>query len=213
MDLCPYLPGPDFPSFPRRRGDGPGPHRDPGRRREFPPQARGWTPCASWPRSVCTVSPAGAGMDRSLSRTGRAVPRFPRRRGDGPSQTSAKASSAVFPPQARGWTLDTYLPLCLTFVSPAGAGMDPRHRAVIARRESFPRRRGDGPLLVDVLPLRGAFPPQARGWTVGMGSSSGGMAVSPAGAGMDPPFAFSAFPSPGFPRRRGDGPSASVFAS
>ena len=75
-------------------------------------------------------------------------------------------------------------------------------------RPSFPRRRGDGP---DPSHYRGPlreFPPQARGWTRCACARRAGADVSPAGAGMDLHLARRRTGTSGFPRRRGDGPSA-----
>ena len=52
------------------------------------------------------------------------------------------------------------------------------------------------------------FPPQARGWTLLLCHLGRGHSVSPAGAGMDPPDRPAIRGHQGFPRRRGDGPSA-----
>ena len=93
------------------------------------------------------------------------------------------------------------------FVSPAGAGMDPISGGCRLMSFSFPRRRGDGPVekLLDTWP--DPFPPQARGWTSHSSDECAVSLVSPAGAGMDPNGYCPGQSLPGFPRRRGDGPS------
>ena len=192
--------------FPRRRGDGPGAYGRLRARRRFPPQARGWTSWLDLLGRCRPVSPAGAGMDPAPPHNPRGRTRFPRRRGDGPSVAPAFFLRPTFPPQARGWTryADDYAaPLK---VSPAGAGMDPFPFRCRRPGTSFPRRRGDGPWQKSKTWEEALFPPQARGWTPGGGPPRAEKAVSPAGAGMDRGDGFPPALSPGFPRRRGDGP-------
>ena len=198
--------------FPRRRGDGPESQAPGTPELKFPPQARGWTH-SDWVRTLrAAVSPAGAGMDRPEEERGAVVVSFPRRRGDGPQRVNPPRKPLTFPPQARGWTSDRFSDAADRYVSPAGAGMDPRPRARTARPPGFPRRRGDGPQRVNPPRKPLTFPPQARGWTSDRFSDAADRYVSPAGAGMDPrPRARTARP-PGFPRRRGDGPRGSAGA-
>ncbi len=84
MDPLGFVAGSGLRRFPRRRGDGPVGYGALRQVETFPPQARGWTCDASHYSTLQTVSPAGAGMDRSPSPTTRSASRFPRRRGDGP---------------------------------------------------------------------------------------------------------------------------------
>ena len=174
--------------FPRRRGDGP---KAPARwvvLQPFPPQARGWTRVVQVKSVIPLVSPAGAGMDLDR-RDCRPPPRcFPRRRGDGPTICLLLFFVQVFPPQARGWTVDEEIPPGPRHVSPAGAGMDLSIPTKSAVAPCFPRRRGDGP---DTKTYRGTcstFPPQARGWTAHLRMGRKASQVSPAGAGMDLPI-------------------------
>ena len=145
-------------------------------------------------------------MDRWNTGGPRHPPSFPRRRGDGPRLRRQRHRDTVFPPQARGWTAERIPRAARTTVSPAGAGMDPTTAAGATAPPSFPRRRGDGPRNPESIRPRGAFPPQARGWTLPSGECGPGSPVSPAGAGMDPEAAYSADGGARFPRRRGDGP-------
>ena len=192
--------------FPRRRGDGPG-RRTEGRScASFPPQARGWTPNRRMDERRLHVSPAGAGMDLSEHPHPAPSPRFPRRRGDGPTSRRSPRRVASFPPQARGWTLAVPPVVELPEVSPAGAGMDLPPTPGAHSHARFPRRRGDGPAGRGVLGGHAEFPPQARGWTPGRRLLFGPEAVSPAGAGMDRPLALPPVVPSCFPRRRGDGP-------
>ena len=78
---------------------------------------------------------------------------------------------------------------------------------------SFPRTRGDGPVLGNrgSLAAPSGFPPHARGWTLQFVQPTccPGERVSPARAGMDPisRVASTRISFPGrFPRTRGDGP-------
>ena len=151
-------------------------------------------------------------MDRGAKLTVFAMSSFPRRRGDGPVNTSPSFFVSVFPPQARGWTCRRLSVPALPAVSPAGAGMDPRGRRRCGCESCFPRRRGDGPLTMWVGRSRCWFPPQARGWTVGGGQTNITIPVSPAGAGMDPTLHLWARSLRGFPRRRGDGPFCHRFS-
>ena len=194
--------------FPRRRGDGPESQAPGTPELKFPPQARGWTH-SDWVRTLrAAVSPAGAGMDRPEEERGAVVVSFPRRRGDGPQRVNPPRKPLTFPPQARGWTSDRFSDAADRYVSPAGAGMDPRPRARTARPPGFPRRRGDGPRGSAGAVSSSGFPPQARGWTEQVGVARRFDRVSPAGAGMDPTSFSVSSGLRSFPRRRGDGPEA-----
>ena len=158
------------------------------------------------PDEPCVRSPAGAGMDLLLREASDANDRFPRRRGDGPRCSVRSPPACRFPPQARGWTQGRGQQRRRSLVSPAGAGMDRPLLRAVEGRPRFPRRRGDGPE-AGVFPLHHpAFPPQARGWTSDWEKTQREIEVSPAGAGMDRRFEPLDSASPGFPRRRGDGP-------
>jgi len=119
---------------------------------------------------------------------------------------STTKPTRVFPPQARGWTVVFPCVLPCGVVSPAGAGMDPCIRPSRRFSTRFPRRRGDGPGIAEQSLLDDKFPPQARGWTRLPDQYRLGLAVSPAGAGMDRGFRSVLRIHSGFPRRRGDGP-------
>ena len=192
--------------FPRRRGDGPLQILPVRNRRQFPPQARGWTVLPALPPGRSDVSPAGAGMDPCISNSPSGDRSFPRRRGDGPRPLPIVSTETPFPPQARGWTSRPSGPGPAPAVSPAGAGMDLIDGEAERRRKGFPRRRGDGPRVVSIHDDTNQFPPQARGWTPGRRALPGVAGVSPAGAGMDPGRGAGETGGVGFPRRRGDGP-------
>ena len=192
--------------IPRRRGDGPsGACMGAGHPR-YPPQARGWTSPIQYQGLDQRVSPAGAGMDPGRGVRTRVPIGIPRRRGDGPFPYEAVALVMRYPPQARGWTYCRGLCYELRHVSPAGAGMDLRTSLLAGTFRCIPRRRGDGPDSARLLYLCDTYPPQARGWTLRNRIYSFRVAVSPAGAGMDPDRPRMARPRIGIPRRRGDGP-------
>ena len=172
--------------FPRRRGDGPLMIVCGRIEGAFPPQARGWTHRMPGGQRRQLVSPAGAGMDLRRIAGTLSARCFPRRRGDGPSESLPAFAAISFPPQARGWTSKASRNPPAASVSPAGAGMDHGWACRSERHRGFPRRRGDGPLALRHLALRREFPPQARGWTADHRCRVDGRRVSPAGAGMDP---------------------------
>ncbi len=206
MDPSPYSTRPAPCGLPRRRGDGPHQNQPSPSRYRAPPQARGWTVRWHPPAALRSGSPAGAGMDRSGSRTRRMGSWLPRRRGDGPLDEEAMLAFGGAPPQARGWTLELVdCPHCHGG-SPAGAGMDRRTSVPDAGRRWLPRRRGDGPEISAGDEIRVEAPPQARGWTLCVDLRPEVHPGSPAGAGMDPSVLFGRLDLAGLPRRRGDGP-------
>ena len=194
-------------SFPRTRGDGPHPEDVLKEEGVFPPHTRGWTPACREIRDGKDVSPAHAGMDPGLRSTRRKPSSFPRTRGDGPQTGSLVRKLRGFPPHTRGWTLESHSSGCGMGVSPAHAGMDPRYSSTSAKRQRFPRTRGDGPWTVPRVFRVGMFPPHTRGWTRHHYPEGGRQDVSPAHAGMDPPHPCRRSGSSSFPRTRGDGPS------
>ncbi len=131
MDRCRPSEGPRSSRFPRRRGDGPLGNGSPPAAGVFPPQARGWTRLGAGAGPGADVSPAGAGMDRTMTSAAWASTGFPRRRGDGPQPVQGQVRWDLFPPQARGWTVESVWGSHAASVSPAGAGMDRtwRHRS------------------------------------------------------------------------------------
>ena len=161
--------------FPRTRGDGPA-DRDRGApdRERFPPHARGWT----WGRSGSRRYLVRAGMDMHESAC---FPSFPRTRGDGPkSGSGGRVPRRMFPPHARGWTLER---LRTHNGFPRTHG--PCSLRCLSGLRSFPRTRGDGPRSHRSDRRCSRFPPHARGWTFVPGRGPVQVAVSPARAGMD----------------------------
>ena len=200
---------PSSDRFPRPRGDGP--TRSAGRcgSGRVSPPTRGWTRRRVRRVHGAVGFPAHAGMDlcrhngRSLRR------RFPRPRGDGPSQLGRPAAHRQVSPPTRGWTSSTPSRRVSESGFPAHAGMDliwVKNRPVMVR---FPRPRGDGPLEPQSDRDRAVVSPPTRGWTSAVVFLQLGAAGFPAHAGMDPRIRLYGAFLQGFPRPRGDGPSVS----
>ena len=87
--------------------------------------------------------PAGAGMNRPISKTWANRPSVPRRRGDEPGQAKETVGAGT--------------------AFPAGAGMNRLGANCYIRAHGVPRRRGDEPIFYsdDALPEERS--PQARG--------------------------------------------------
>ena len=85
--------------------------------------------------------------------------------------------------------------------------MDPQPCASTPRLASFPRTRGDGPVVDAASPDGIAFPPHSRGWTHCRQAYNGAYGVSPALAGMDLVLTWAGSGRRSFPRTRGDGPT------
>ena len=172
--------------FPRTRGDGPHGRRYGHIVGVFPPHTRGWTGVGFDPEPFLCVSPAHAGMDRCNVHANLLCWSFPRTRGDGPALVGAVKDVLLFPPHTRGWTSSKHQKDGHCMVSPAHAGMDRTLTHAARPYRSFPRTRGDGPLVAFLEAHNDMFPPHTRGWTGGPGGPGHGKGVSPAHAGMDP---------------------------
>ena len=117
----------------------------------------------------------------------------------------------MFPPRTRGWTLCLPTIGIPNKVSPAHAGMDPKHLHGGLEDERFPRARGDGPGTGRQTPRVSSFPPRTRGWTRAAHAGAGPHSVSPAHAGMDHHQMSDTRPLWRFPRARGDGPAVDTL--
>ena len=93
-------------------------------------------------------------------------------------------------------------------VSPARAGMVPRHALAHSLAAGFPRASGDGPEYKRGQAEVQAFPPRERGWSLCCECRCRTRVVSPARAGMVPRRLQIAAGTGGFPRASGDGPWA-----
>ena len=119
MDRCLHEHTIARPGFPRRRGDGPWWAAD-WWAATFPPQARGW-------RRTCSPFPPQARGWTLESTSDASTPEWfpPQARGWTVLCKTHQGTPQAFPPQARGWTFTWCFPFsCLSWVSPAGAGMD-----------------------------------------------------------------------------------------
>ena len=152
--------------------------------------------------------PAHAGMDpRSDARCTRRS-RFPRPRGDGPSRRRARPVRTRVSPPTRGWTRRWIGVVVEPNGFPAHAGMDRRLGRLSPRSRRFPRPRGDGPSSRTSPELPSAVSPPTRGWTRHPTSTPPWRRGFPAHAGMDLRCRPGTRAPGGFPRPRGDGPSA-----
>ena len=172
--------------FPRPRGDGPQ-HRLPRLDElQVSPPTRGWT-CRR--RKSCPLGggfPAHAGMDPVML-TGVVGGRwFPRPRGDGPLAFWIRLVWMEVSPPTRGWTQPRRRIMDRLRGFPAHAGMDPPSREPRAPTPRFPRPRGDGPTLHQVVEPSERVSPPTRGWTSGDWEDLRDAAGFPAHAGMDP---------------------------
>jgi len=93
-------------------------------------------------------------------------------------------------------------------VSPAHAGIDPRHHVPRSDSGRFPRARGDRPIFDSGHAAPLLFPPRTRGSTARAPRRQESRSVSPAHAGIDRAFTGLRFVPFGFPRARGDRPLA-----
>ena len=173
----------------------------------FSPRARGCS--VFYTRNVrnTNVFPACAGMFPNATAKKLFKRRFPRVRGDVPRVTSMPWGWVSFSPRARGCSRwPTHRRLFLQ-VFPACAGMFPVTTAAMAAHGSFPRVRGDVPVLFSTTKNPPRFSPRARGCSLSPPPPWQRTAVFPACAGMFPFYFPLPKTHPGFPRVRGDVPS------
>ena len=208
MDPCPARHARLGPGFPRTRGDGPAAVERTRRPEPVSPHTRGWTPVLKVDATGAAGFPAHAGMDPSTSGRRRPTGGFPRTRGDGPLNRPDDDGRRAVSPHTRGWTRPASPRLPGERGFPAHAGMDPRLLRQRRSRLGFPRTRGDGPRRV----MKSGPPiwvsPHTRGWTRVASLSGSCLHGFPAHAGMDPRASPRGRLPTGFPRTRGDGPSA-----
>ncbi len=130
-------------SVPRRRGDQPSriwsSFSSPARS----PQARGSTGVAIYWVRETPPFPAGAGINRSLSRSHPPSPTVPRRRGDQPAPKSGPIIPPNRSPQARGSTDRVTIEVDIDLPFPAGAGINRTESIRQHDARPVPRRRGD----------------------------------------------------------------------
>ena len=145
-------------------------------------------------------------------RQGGRCQRFPRPRGDGPAAPWRGRRPARVPPPTRGWPSARRARQRRRRGSPAHAGMARPGSYPRGNNQGFPRPRGDGPQVGELVSDTVEVPPPTRGWPQ-PGSQPTSRAVgSPAHAGMARLRKLSAPPRPRFPRPRGDGPDQVIPA-
>ncbi len=173
--------------LPRPRGDGPagsdGHDQQPG----SPPPPRGWAPACRRRSPGSLVSPAPAGMGRSLMRWATSKTRLPRPRGDGPCGDGDDRKRCESPPPPRGWARPSLRGSSGIGVSPAPAGMGPTAATGCGSARSLPRPRGDGPVSNTARLRALGSPPPPRGWAfcLDAGRVVGPVSPAPAGRGRD----------------------------
>ena len=116
----------------------------------------------------------------------------------------------AFPPHTRGCTQRESHPHLSRDVSPAHAGMYLSTTSTTTSGMSFPRTRGDVPVVVLQYDQCLLFPPHTRGCTLGVSRLKAETSVSPAHAGM---YLDKRRPVPRktrFPRTRGDVPEGEI---
>ena len=206
MDLLGTLKVAGVARFPRSRGDGPVDVSHGRLRIEVSPLTRGWTRLHH--RTVLRVGgfPAHAGMDPGRGSWRPTPRRFPRSRGDGPSQSNTLVVFNAVSPLTRGWTRRRRPDPCPAAGFPAHAGMDPRTSCAPVSSTRLPRPRGDGPQADALLADLGLASPPTRGWTSSLKGNEVVARGFPAHAGMDPPRRNESHPGRRLPRPRGDGP-------
>ncbi len=156
-------------SFPRPRGDRPGPLKTKPPSTPLPPPTRGSTLPGPYDFIRVLASPAHAGSDPDRRGAQPGYSRFPRPRGDRPGQIEFLGRSAELPPPTRGSTL--ILRQCTSYIraSPAHAGIDPLGLLASLGGFCFPRPRGDRPPQPRRAMCRHTLPPPTRGSTHGIG--------------------------------------------
>ena len=104
MDLYQWRRGPRYRRFPRPRGDGPPLLLPTCTCIWVSPPTRGWTQAAGLGGHRGSGFPAHAGMDLVAGCRPRRPRRFPRPRGDGPTQPADVPTGHGVSPPTRGWT-------------------------------------------------------------------------------------------------------------
>ena len=154
------------------------------------------------------VFPAYAGMFLCLLSRHPIERRFPRIRGDVPSEETPECLASAFSPHTRGCSGSSKLIGRGYQVFPAYAGMFPMYTDQQLFALRFPRIRGDVPRLA-LHHSRGAvFSPHTRGCSSPPYACRGWWGVFPAYAGMFPRHPASSLAGYSFPRIRGDVPDS-----
>ncbi len=206
IDLASTRSTPRRRRFPRARGDRPFIRSSIVRSDLFSPRTRGSTRPGCRHAAAARVFPAHAGIDRSRSARLPTRSCFPRARGDRPWVCRSWRRSMTFSPRTRGSTPAGRPESIPRPVFPAHAGIDPSEPRPSPRAPSFPRARGDRPVLVEFELAAALFSPRTRGSTRGQGGEHDAGRVFPAHAGIDPSLTARELEEARFPRARGDRP-------
>jgi len=129
------------------------------------PQARGSTASIGQKPQSQHPFPAGAGINRILTRRASPGLSVPRRRGDQPHLGELAYENKSRSPQARGSTGTRAIDECINDPFPAGAGINRKINPPRICRQAVPRRRGDQPEHFLSRPGTTNRSPQARGST------------------------------------------------
>ena len=90
---------------------------------------------------------------------------FPRIRGDDPCLPATSSVLDRFSPYSRGWSPSDRVGTTNQLIFPVFAGMVPARHGDITIDRNFPRIRGDGPELMEVMGIKSKFSPYSRGWS------------------------------------------------
>ena len=179
----------------------------------FSPRARGCSALTGIAPVTDLVFPACAGMFPGGVAPGGVAAGFPRVRGDVPAVTGATGHSPPFSPRARGCSSKTRLIVKSDRVFPACAGMFRTSSCLSKSNTSFPRVRGDVPLLLVCSPQSLSFSPRARGCSRLQKALETIPDVFPACAGMFLRVHATVRFHTSFPRVRGDVPPIASIIS
>ena len=113
----------------------------------------------------------------------------------------------AFSPYSRGWSPSDRVGTTNQLIFPVFAGMVPARHGDITIDRNFPRIRGDGPELMEVMGIKSKFSPYSRGWSYQSCGSQYMRRIFPVFAGMVPGHVVVKDTLLHFPRIRGDDPS------
>ena len=174
----------------------------------FSPHTRGCSAHHQVYHSPYVVFPAYAGMFRRLHGVAGKRWRFPRIRGDVPRGKQEKREERKFSPHTRGCSWRPTLTLRPPRVFPAYAGMFRCAQPYFKVSDGFPRIRGDVPTCRQGYSPGRRFSPHTRGCSVPRVCLIRRHHVFPAYAGMFRAVSAPSSALTGFPRIRGDVPTA-----
>ena len=92
----------------------------------------------------------------------------------------------AFSPYSRGWSPSDRVGTTNQLIFPVFAGMVPARHGDITIDRNFPRIRGDGPELMEVMGIKSKFSPYSRGWSADTMDGGDILKIFPVFAGMIP---------------------------